>query len=269
MRTGGPTVTARWVAAQRLRLERTRPSTPGGDVDAEHRLLHDVAGGLPVPAGRSSVLAQRTRVIDAEVARTLGRGTTQIVLLGAGYDGRSLRFGGGAARWFEVDRPATLTDKKRRLDALGIAVTGATYLGLDLQLQHADLAAALETSGHDATAPSLFVCEGLFDSLTLEATAALCETLHARAAPGSVLVATCTVAPDTGAPGRVLRAAGGLLRAAADERRRNEFRPGDVQKLLVVTGWRVQHAEVSPERRIDPGAHALVVVCEPDPAQPT
>jgi methyltransferase (TIGR00027 family) len=263
MPAGRPSVTARWVAAQQLRLERTRPSTPGGDVDAERRLLRDVARGLTVPAGRSSVLAQRTRVVDAEVARAIGRGTTQIVLLGAGYDGRSLRFGGGAARWFEVDRPATLADKRGRLDALGIDVTGTTSLELDLLLRHGDLGDALDAAGHDAAAPSLFVCEGLFDSLTLEATAAVCETLHARAAPGSVLVATCTVAPETGTPGRALRAAGGLLRAAVDEPRRNEFRPGDLQKLVVVTGWRVRHAEVSPERRLDPGAHALVVVCEP------
>lgn len=268
MRSGRPSVTARWVAAQRLRLERTRPSTPGGDVDAERRLLRDVAGGLTMPAGRSSVLAQWTRAVDAEVARALGRGTTQIVLLGAGYDGRSLRFGGGAARWFEVDRPATLADKWRRLDALGIDAIGTTNLGLDLQLLHGDLGGALDAAGHDAAVPSLFVCEGLFDSMTLEATAAMCATLHARAAPGSVLVVTCTVAPGAGTPVRALRAAGGLLRAAADEPRRNEFRPGDLQKLMVVTGWRVQHAEVSPERRLDPGAHALVVVCEPDPARP-
>ena len=66
------------------------------------------------------------------MARALGHGTTQIVLLGAGDDGRALRFGGGAVRWFEVDRPATQADKRSRLRALDIATTGTTYLGLDL-----------------------------------------------------------------------------------------------------------------------------------------
>ena len=138
---GRPSLQARWVAAQRLRLERTRPSTPGGDVEAERRLYRAVAGGVSVPVGRSSALAQRTQVIDAEVARALGRGTAQVVLLGAGDDGRALRFGGGAVRWFEVDRPAAQADKRRRLHALDIATTGTTYVGLDLLAD--DLGAAL------------------------------------------------------------------------------------------------------------------------------
>ena len=73
-----------------------------------------------LPVGRPTGIAERTRVVDAEVARAIGRGTAQVVLLGAGYDGRALRFGGGAVRWFEVDLAATLADKRRRLDALGI-----------------------------------------------------------------------------------------------------------------------------------------------------
>jgi methyltransferase (TIGR00027 family) len=262
---GHASLGARWVAAQWLRLERTRPSTPGGDLDAERRLYRAVAGTVSVPAARSSALAQRTRVIDAEVARALGHGTNQIVLLGAGLDGRALRFGGGAVRWFEVDRPAAQEDKRNRLRALDIATTGTTFIALDLLAD--DLEPALDAAGHDANAPSLFVAEGLFDTLTLEATASLCAAVRARAAPGSVLVATFSVAPEGGELVRGLRAATGLVRRVTDEPRRNEFRPGDAQKLMVVTGWRVTHAESSPQRRLDPGAHTLILVCEPDPAR--
>jgi methyltransferase (TIGR00027 family) len=261
MRTRSPSVSARWTAAQRLRLERTRPSTPGGDVDAERRLSSDVAGTATMMGGRSSVLALRTRVIDAEVARALGHGTGQIVLLGAGYDGRSFRFGGGAVRWFEVDRGAVLADKRRRLDALGLTAGGSVAVGLDFSKD--DLDAALDAAGHCAAAPSLFVCEALLDALTLEVAASLCATLRARAAAGSVLTATFSVAPEPGAPARALRSATDLLRRAADEPRRNEFRPGDPEKLMVVTGWRATHAESSAERRLDPGARTLVLVCEP------
>jgi methyltransferase (TIGR00027 family) len=246
-----------------LRLERTRPSTPGGDVGAERRLCRDVAGKVTTPGG-SSVFALRTRAIDAEVARALGHGTGQIVLLGAGYDGRPFRFGGGVARWFEVDRPAVLADKRRRVDALGLVATGTVAVGLDLSTD--DLDAALDAAGHDAAAPSLFVCEGLVDSLTLEAAASLGATLRARAAAGSVLTATFSVLPAPGAPARALRSATDLLRRAAEEPRRNEFRPGDPEKLMVVTGWQVRHTESSAERRLDPGAHTLILVCEPDPA---
>jgi methyltransferase (TIGR00027 family) len=264
MRAGHPSLAARWVASQRLRLERTRPSTPGGDVEAEHRFYRAIAGGVRVPVGRAPALAQRTQVIDAEIARALGRGTTQMVLLGAGGDGRALRFAGGATRWFEVDRSQAHAEKKVRLDALGITTTGTCAIGIDLLSD--DLGAALEAAGHDADAPSLFVGEDVFDALTLEATAVTCGALRSRAAPGSVLVATFSVEPPGTGPVRALRTATGLLRQAADEPRRSEFRPGDPQKLMVVTGWRVTHAESSADRRLDPGAHMEILVSEPDAA---
>jgi hypothetical protein len=80
-------------------------------------------------------------------------------------------------------------------------------------------------------------------------------------------MATFSVAPEGGEVARVLRSATGLLRQATDEPRRNEFRPGDAQKLMVVTGWQVTHSESSAERRLDPGAHMLILVCDPDPAR--
>jgi methyltransferase (TIGR00027 family) len=265
MRAGHPSLAARWVAAQRLRLERTRPSTPDGDIEAEHRLYRAIAGGVNVPVGRASALAQRTKVIDAEVARALGSGTNQIVLLGAGGDGRALRFAGGATRWFEIDLPQAQADKRGRLDALGIVSAGTRHLALDLLSD--DVGAALQAAGHDADAPSLFVSEGVFDALTLEATAATCTALRARAAPGSVLVATFTVEPPASGAVRALRSGAALVRRATADARRNEFRPSDPQKLLVVTGWHVTHSESSAERRLDPGAHMLILVSEPDAAR--
>ena len=261
--SGRPSVTARWVAAQRERLERTRPSTPTGDVEAEHRLYRDVAGPFTVPIGRAAGAAARTRIVDAEVAGALGRGIDQVVLVGAGYDGRALRFGGRAVRWFEVDLPSTQADKRRRLAALGIEPAGVGYVGVDVM--SGDLDGALERAGHDPAAPSLFVCERVLESLTLEATASLCETLRARAAPASVLVSSFLVAPAPSAPRRALLLATEACLSAVGEPRRNELRPGDPEKLVVVTGWRVTHAETSVGSRLDPGSHLLFLVCEPGP----
>ena len=265
MSTGQPSLAARWLAAQRLRLERSRPSTPSGDIEAERRLYRALAGSVSVPVGRATALAQRTQVIDAEVARALGQRTPQIVLLGAGGDGRALRFGGGVTRWFEVDRPAAQADKRNRLVELGIATPATTYVPLDLL--DGGLGPALAAAGHDAGAPTLFVAEDVFDSLTLEATASACADLRARATPESTLVAGCTVQPEGGGAVKALRTAAGLLRQATAEPRRNDLRPGDPQKLLVVTGWRVTHAEASAQRHLDPGAHSLVVLAAPDPSR--
>jgi methyltransferase (TIGR00027 family) len=212
-------------------------------------------------------LAQRTQVIDAEIARSLGRGIRQVVLLGAGDDGRALRFGGGATRWFEVDRPHTLADKRNRLRALGIETPAVTDLGLDLLHDGDDLGAALQAAGHDANAPSLYIAETVFDTMTLEATASICRVLRERAAADSVLAATFSVAPEGSATTQALRSATGLLRQIADEPRRSDLRPGDPEKLMVVTGWRVTHSESSSGRRLDPGAHMVILVCAPGPAR--
>jgi len=220
---------------------------------------------MSVPVGRAAALAQRTQVIDAEVARSLGRGTRQVVLLAPGDDGRALRFGGGATRWFEVDRPRTQADKRNRLGALGIVTAATTYVGLDLLHDGDDLDGALEAAGHDADAPSLFIAETALDTVTLEAKAWICRALRERATADSVLVAGLTVAPEGSAPARALRSATGLLRQIADEPRRSDLRPGDPEKLMVVTGWRVTHSESSVGRRLDPGARMVILVCEPGP----
>ncbi len=231
-------------------------------MDGERLLYRSVSGTLAAaPLGRSPAGAARLRVIDAEVAQAIGRGIDQIVLLGAGYDGRALRFGGGAVRWFEVDLAARQADKRRRLAALGREPGTITYVGADLSAE--DPAGALAAAGHDGVRPSLFVCDGLVTRLTLEAAAALFDALRARAAPGSVLVADWCVAPEAGGLARALRVASGLCRRVLGEPQRNEFRPGDPEKLMVVTGWRVTHAEASPESRLDRGAHLLVLAGEP------
>jgi methyltransferase (TIGR00027 family) len=189
----------------------------------------------------------------------------QVVLVGAGYDGRALRFA-GSTRWFETDDSVTLEDKQRRLAALGVDVPPVVYLGLDLRAD--DIDSALKAAGHRADAPSLFVCEDLFASLTLETTASLCETLRARAADGSVLVSTFFVTPEPAgvtAPA-ALRTAADLLLRVAGEPRRTEFRPGDPEKLMVVTGWRAARSQRTDAGRLHPGACLLAVAATPAPA---
>jgi methyltransferase (TIGR00027 family) len=267
--SGRPSVAARWEAAQRGRLAPTRPSTPGGDVEAETRLYRDVAGTFAPALGHPAELALRTRVVDAQVAHALGRGVEQVVLVGAGYDGRALRFGDGSTRWFEVDRPSVLADKDARLRALGIAAANRRAVAADLGEAHGDvgllgdLGDALEAAGHRTDRRSLFVCEGVLAALALAAAATLCETLRARAAAGSTLVAAFPVFPDAAAPARAVREATGLLWRAAGESRRDEYRPGDPEKLLVVTGWRAIHTEATAEQRLDRGARLLLTVSEP------
>lgn len=261
MRAKRPSLTARWVAARRAQLAPTRSSTPTGNLDGERALYRDVSGSVTFNFARPSGVKDRTQFIDGELAGALGRGVEQIVILGAGYDGRALRFGGGPTQWFEVDFPSTQSDKRRRLDDLGVASPQVTYVPIDLLRD--DLAAALEQAGHDATAPTLFIAEGLVPYLTLEATAAMFRSARDRSAPGSVLVVTFYVAPE---PHDVLAAwytARKLFFRVIGEARRSEYQPGDPEKLYVVTGWSVARSKSGRASRVDRAARMLVLAGEP------
>lgn len=180
MEQGRASETARRVAAQRLTF--TRPSGPG-DAAADEALHRDVADGLdwsPTPMTR--YLAARTAFFDRAAVEWSG---PQVVALGAGYDGRSLRYSG--ARWWELDHPATQADKLARLARLGITATAA-FVAADF------LTDTWELPGHDASAPTLFLCEGVL--AYLPDPARLLTWAASVAAPGSLLV---TEVPVTGA----------------------------------------------------------------------
>lgn len=261
MRANRPSLTARWVAARRAQLASTRSSTPNGDLEGERALYRDVGRTLSFSVARPSGVSHRTQFIDGEVADAIGRDVQQVVILGAGYDGRSLRFGGAPTQWFEVDFPSTQADKRRRLAALGVSPVGVTYVPIDLM--SGDLGKTLESAGHDATAPTLFIAEGLVPYLTLEATAATFQASRERAAPGSVLVATFFVSPEPSGPLHAWYRAREVWFRAIGEPRRSEYRPGDPEKLFVVTGWQVARSKSGEASRVDRAARLLVVAGEP------
>src|SRR4051794_34913429 len=110
---GRASETARRVAAQRLTFARLPGEGRAADDEALHR---DVADGVtwePTPMTR--YLGARTAFFDRAVVSWTG---PQVVALGAGDDGRSLRYdpprGGG------LDHPATFDDKQERLRGAGL-----------------------------------------------------------------------------------------------------------------------------------------------------
>ena len=168
------------------RARLTRPHTPGGDPDAQRRLCR---GMRPAGAGRlgPSIIA-RTRFVDERVLAAISAGTSQVVVLGAGYDDRALRFRSPGVRFFELDHPATQADKARRLRALRAAKPGSGGPTLaPADFRDDDVAGVLEASGHDAGQPTLFICEGLLVYLDQQACVRLLGALRARAAIGSEL----------------------------------------------------------------------------------
>jgi methyltransferase (TIGR00027 family) len=250
-------------------------------VRSERALYRDVrrrglVPPLPLSLDGPATFAQRTAFIDQEVARAVGRGIDQVVLVGAGYDGRALRFA-GHTRWFEVDDPGTVDDKQRRLALLGLPPSPQAVFPVRVDLVTGGSGAigglgdALHAAGHRDEAPSLFVCEGLFPHLALDTVSSLCEALRARASDGSVLASTFLVMPH-GRAGAMSAAAATALRSAADlllkvggEPRRSDLQPGDPQKLMMVTGWHVTRTQPTGPGRLYRGAYLLALSATPAP----
>ena len=177
-----PSRTSQAVALARAGF--SRPHTPDGDPDAQRQLC---AGIRPADIGpmRHS-LAARTRFFDQQVLAAIDAGVAQVVIVGAGYDDRGLRFRVPGVRFFEVDHPATQSDKARRLREMSASTGGdLTLAAADFRTD--DVAGVLSACGHDAARPSLFVCEGLLVYLDGDTGIRLLAGLRARAAPGSTL----------------------------------------------------------------------------------
>lgn len=133
--------------------------------------------------GRSptfAFLAARTVFFDRAVTCALDEGLRQVVIVGAGYDSRAVRFARPLARFFEVDHPATQVDKQRRARAGGVV-----FVPVDLLVDELD--EALVSSGFATDAPAVFIVEGLTMYLTEAATEAMLGRFAGLAAPGSRL----------------------------------------------------------------------------------
>ncbi len=153
---GRPSRTGQAVAVTRALFE--RPASPGGDPDAQGRLCE----GMPetVLSERIPSLRARTTFFDEAVTSSIAEGVTQVVILGAGYDDRALRFRSPGVHFIEIDHPATQTDKTRRLASVAPADARPSLAVADFA--HDDAGAALERAGHDGATATLFVAEGLW-----------------------------------------------------------------------------------------------------------
>jgi methyltransferase (TIGR00027 family) len=233
MRQGQPSVTAQRVAVQRLSF--ARQAAPFGDPEAEDALARDVAGSVRAdPGPMSTYLAGRTTFFDRVLLSAIERGVTQVVVTAAGYDGRSLRYAKTGVRWFEVDHPATQSDKLERLGRLGIASDHVAYVGADFTID--DVGAALAGTGHDISRATLFLCEGIAVYLDLEVLASLIGSLRSRAADRSRLALSLSVAGAAeGLDERRQRFETTV--AAIGEPTRSRLTPDQAQTLFASAGW--------------------------------
>ena len=238
MLDGTASATAQGVAAQRLTFRRI--PADHGRPDDDQRLQADVAAGFELadhPLAR--YLQARTLFFDQVVVDAIAAGTTQLVAVGAGYDGRSLRYAKPGVRWFELDHPATQADKRARLDRLGVPLNGLTFAPADFTTD--DVESCLAATGHDPEQPTLFTSEGVSGYVPLDALRELLAALHRTAAPGSSFAIEVPLEPEGEAEverrarieGQVAAIGEPLVSAVA----RAELRP-----FLASAGWAVRSA---------------------------
>ena len=143
------------------------------------------------PASLRPHLVARTAFFDRAVLRAVTGGTQQIVVAGAGYDDRALRFRASGVHFYELDHPATQADKRRRLRRMRADLDALTLVPVDFRVN--DAGAALDAVGHDAGRPTLFICEGLLVYLDRRTVHGLLAALRSRAGTGSTLAASLAV----------------------------------------------------------------------------
>ena len=237
--SGGPSITARRVAAYRLGF--TRVSAPYGDAAADEALAADVAVGQEPGAGRMrDYLDARTRFFDRVVVGAIGRGVRQIVLGAAGYDGRALRYARSGVRWFEVDHPATQRDKRERLDRLGIAARQVRFVEADFIRD--PVAERLTAAGLDPAKPSLFLLEGVAVYLEPDVLERVLAQFRQVARAGSRLA----ISVSSGARGEA-RSRFQATVAALGEPARSALEADAATELLARTGWQVMATDGADE----------------------
>jgi methyltransferase (TIGR00027 family) len=234
---GFPSATARRVAAHRRGFD--RPLTPYGEPEADDRLAADVVGSEPVDLNGSMnrYLRGRTSFFDRAVIDSLERGVTQVVCIGAGYDGRSLRYAKAGVSWWEIDHPGTQADKMARLEKIGADTAHITFVGWDLRWD--GLGPALTGRGLNRDSPSLLLCEGVAVYLEDAVLESLLRELRTLATAGTQLAMSAATSASS-EDGVARRRSFQHAVAAMGEPVRNSLTGEQMAQLLSRTGWRLQ-----------------------------
>jgi methyltransferase (TIGR00027 family) len=142
---------------------------------------------LEMARGMADMIGLRTATIDAAVRDAVARGAKQLVILGAGCDGRAWRMPELAGvKVFEVDHPATQGDKRAHVAELPPAIGIVNFVPIDFEREA--LAAVLQRAGHDRSVPTCWIWEGVVMYLTHDAMRATLAGVAERSAPGSTLI---------------------------------------------------------------------------------
>ncbi|OHT88076.1 SAM-dependent methyltransferase [Mycobacteroides saopaulense] len=210
--------------------------------------------------GAWSIFVCRKRYIDDQIASCAGT-FDSVVDLGAGMDTRGCRLARTSPiPVFEVDQPVNSAAKRRAIHTAVGAIPPSVHL-VPVDFQQDDLPEKLRRAGHDMTARTFFIWEGVTQYIAEPAVRSTLSCLSA-AAPGSRL--TFTYVQRDFIDGSNLYGNSMLYRRF---RVRNQvwmfgLSPGAVAPLLAEYGWRVIEDVSGPEfqdRYLTPAGRRLSI----------
>lgn len=207
--------------------------------DEGRRRVERIRGGGPAPNVRArfeqvylqtqaAVMVARTVAIDDAIRAAR---LPQLVLLGAGLDGRAWRMRElRPVSVFEVDHPDSQRDKRERAKKLDPVAQDLRFVPVDFERDELDT--SLAAAGHAPDLPTCWVWEGVIMYLSRTDIEATLAVLQRRSAPGSRLIIVYHV------PALILAVVGLLLRRLG-EPLRSSFEPHELSALLSRYGFEV------------------------------
>ena len=187
----------------------------------------------------AELMVPRTIAIDEAVR---ARPAPQVVILGAGLDGRAWRMKELAGvDVFEVDHPASQHEKRDRIGDEVPLARSLRYVPVDFTRDRLD--AAFAEAGHQPSTPTTWIWEGVVPYLDRPAVAATVAVVSGLSAPGSNLIVNYQSPSVLAAVGRIVaRAMNASARRRspwADEPRRSAWTPEAMRRLLTGHGFTV------------------------------
>lgn len=203
MREGRPSLTAAAVSfARGIGVRRDAPDPHAGALlPAPLSYLvraYGAAGPARLPLrialrgaslGMVDHITLRTLAIDAALRDAVDSACRQLVILGAGLDARAWRMvelEGLAV--YEVDHPDTQGYKRDHAPEGRPSAVSLTYVPVDFERQR--VGEELAAAGHDASAPTFWIWEGVTMYLNRFAMVASLGEVASRSAPGSRVAVT-------------------------------------------------------------------------------
>ncbi|NMB55645.1 MAG: SAM-dependent methyltransferase [Leptolinea sp.] len=141
------------------------------------------------PPGIHEYVLARTKAMDDAFVEALDSAFDQIVLLGAGFDTRSLRFANHnrGTKIFELDAPTTQQEKIDVLHRKNLAIPKELiFTPIDFDRQ--DILEVLSKSGYRTGMKNLFLWEGVTMYLTADAVDSILSFIRRTSATGSLVV---------------------------------------------------------------------------------